>query len=119
MKKIAVVGSLNIDHVLMVKDLPSRGETIISESYQLKCGGKGANQAAAIGRLGMEVVMIGKIGNDEAGSMQIDSLNISQVNTNGIIIEKNQKTGAAFITVDEASDNNIVLFSGVEDNVCV
>ena len=117
MKKIAVVGSLNIDHVLKVKELPSRGETIISESYQLKCGGKGANQAASIGRLGMEVVMIGKIGNDEAGNMQIDSLNTSQVNTNGIIIEKNQKTGAAFITVNEASDNNIVLFSGANGNL--
>jgi ribokinase len=112
LKKIAVLGSLNIDHVLKAKNLPSRGETLISENYQLKCGGKGANQAAAIGRLGVDVSMIGKIGDDEAGSMQINSLKKSKVNTNGIIIDKQQKTGAAFITVDNKGDNTIVLFSG-------
>jgi ribokinase len=112
LKRIAVIGSLNIDHVLRTKSLPSRGETIISESYQLKCGGKGANQAAAIGRLEVSVHMIGKVGDDEAGTMQIKSLEKSGVNTDGIIIDKEQKTGAAFITVDNKGNNTIVLFSG-------
>lgn len=112
MKRIAVIGSLNIDHVLRTRSLPSSGETIISESYQLKCGGKGANQAAAIGRLGVSVHMIGKVGDDEAGTMQIKSLEKSGVNTDGIIIDKEQKTGAAFITVDNKGNNTIVLFSG-------
>ncbi len=112
MKKIAVIGSLNIDHVLKTRDLPSRGETIISESYQLKCGGKGANQAASIARLGVSVSMIGKIGEDEAGAMQMKSLERSGVNTDGIIIDNDQKTGAAFITIDNKGNNTIVLFSG-------
>ncbi len=112
MKKIAVIGSLNIDHVLKTINLPSRGETIISESYQLKCGGKGANQAASIGRLGVNVSMIGKIGGDEAGVMQMESLEKSGVNTDGIIIDKEQKTGAAFINIDNNGNNTIVLFSG-------
>jgi len=112
LKKIAVIGSLNIDHVLKTRDLPSRGETIISESYQLKCGGKGANQAASIARLGVSVSMIGKIGEDEAGAMQMKSLERSGVNTDGIIIDKDQKTGAAFITIDNKGNNTIVLFSG-------
>ena len=112
MKKITVVGSLNIDHVLKVKDLPARGETISSESYQLKCGGKGANQAAAIGRLGAETSMIGKIGDDEAGIMQMESLKKSGVDISGLLVDKDQKTGAAFITVDDKGENTIVLFSG-------
>ena len=83
MKNVTVVGSLNIDHVLKVRNLPDRGETIISDSYQLKCGGKGANQAAAIGRLGVEVSIIGKVGGDEAGKMQLESLGGSRVDTGG------------------------------------
>lgn len=112
MKKVTVVGSLNIDHVLKVRNLPDRGETIISDSYQLKCGGKGANQAAAIGRLGVEVSMIGKIGDDEAGKMQLESLEGSGVDTSGIIVDQDHKTGAAFITVEETGENTIVLHPG-------
>ncbi len=112
MKRITVIGSLNIDHVLKTKNLPRKGETLISESYHLKCGGKGANQAAAIGRIGAEVIMIGKIGDDEAGRIQIDSLKASSVNTDGIIVEKKQKTGTALITVDKTGSNTIVLFPG-------
>jgi ribokinase len=56
--------------------------------------------------------MIGKIGDDEAGTMQMKSLEKSGVNTDGIIIDKEQKTGAAFITVDNKGNNTIVLFSG-------
>jgi ribokinase len=112
LKKVAVVGSLNIDHVLMARNLPDRGETIISDSYQLKCGGKGANQAAAIGRLGVEVSMIGKVGGDEAGKMQLESLGGSGVDTGGVIVDQDQKTGAAFITVEETGENTIVLYPG-------
>ncbi len=112
-KKVTVIGSLNIDHVFEVRKLPFKGETIISKSYQLRCGGKGANQAAAIGRLGATVTMIGKLGDDEASRMQISSLRSSKVNTSGIIIDKGQKTGAAFVTVDEKGNNTIVLYPGI------
>jgi ribokinase len=78
----------------------------------LKCGGKGANQAAAIGRLGIEVSMIGKVGGDEAGKMQMESLGGSGVDTGGIIVDQDHKTGAAFITVEETGENNIVLYPG-------
>jgi ribokinase len=119
LKKVTVIGSLNIDHVLKVRNLPDRGETIISGSYQLKCGGKGANQAAAIGRLGVEVNMIGKIGGDEAGRMQLESLGSSGVDTGGIIISKDQKTGAAFITVEETGENTIVLYPGTNGQLMI
>ena len=119
MKKVTVIGSLNIDHVLKVRNLPDRGETIISGSYQLKCGGKGANQAAAIGRLGVEVNMIGKIGGDEAGRMQLESLDHSGVYTDGVIINKDQKTGAAFITVEETGENTIVLYPGTNGQLMI
>ena len=69
LSNVLVIGSLNIDHVLKVKDLPLKGETIISKSYELHEGGKGANQAVAISRMGIGVSMIGKVGKDIYGQM--------------------------------------------------
>ena len=119
MKKITVVGSLNIDHVLKVNDLPAKGETLSSNSYELKCGGKGANQAVAIGRLGLDIAMIGKVGDDESGKMQMESLSGAGVETGGIITAGQEKTGAAFITVDSGGNNTIVLYPGANGNLAV
>ena len=63
MKTVLVIGSINLDNVLRVQNLPKRGETIIAKNYEIVEGGKGANQAAAIGKLGVKVSMFGKIGN--------------------------------------------------------
>jgi len=109
---VVVVGSLNIDHVLKVSELPLKGETIISESYELHEGGKGANQAVAIGRMGIDVCMIGKIGNDAYGQMLLKSLTHSNVKTENIIIDKKLRTGTALITVDRKGYNTIVLYQG-------
>jgi ribokinase len=112
MKSISVVGSLNIDHILTVEKLPSFGETITSINYELSEGGKGSNQAAALGKLGLEVHIFGKVGNDEFGQLLINSLGEANVNTKGLVIDPNEKTGAAFITVDNNGNNTIVLNSG-------
>jgi ribokinase len=112
MKSISVVGSLNIDHILTVERLPAFGETISSINYELAEGGKGSNQAAALGKLGLEVHMFGKIGNDKFGQLLINSLSKANVNTKGLVIDPNEKTGAAFITVDKNGNNTIVLNPG-------
>lgn len=119
MSKVTVVGSLNVDHVLKVKRLPLKGETIISESYDFKDGGKGANQAVAIGRLGVEVNMIGKVGKDEPGDVLVKNLIESNVNTEGVIVDKNEKTGAAFIMVDDYGNNTIAVALGANSKLSV
>jgi ribokinase len=114
---VLVIGSLNIDHVLKVKNLPSKGETIISESYELHEGGKGANQAVAISRMGIDVHIIGKVGRDTYGQMLLKSLKESNVNTENIIIDKRLRTGTALITVDNKGYNTIVLYQGANSNL--
>ena len=112
MDSVVVVGSLNIDHVLKVKELPLKGETVISESYELHEGGKGANQAVAIGRMGIDVCMIGRIGKDAYGKMLIESLTRSNVKTESIAVDKKLGTGTALITVDSKGNNTISLYQG-------
>ena len=117
MDSVVVVGSLNIDHVLKVKELPLKGETVISESYELHEGGKGANQAVAIGRMGIDVYMIGRIGKDTYGKMLIESLTRSNVKTESIVADKKLGTGTALITVDSKGNNTIALYQGANAGV--
>ena len=67
MKKICVIGSINMDLVAGVAHFPAPGETITGNSFQHACGGKGANQAVALGKLGADCAMAGKIGGDVYG----------------------------------------------------
>jgi len=117
MKKVTVVGSLNIDHVLKVNALPLRGETLISNSYDMSGGGKGANQAIAIARLGVFANMIGKVGRDIFGEILIKNLTESGVRTEGVIVDKSQRTGAAFVTVDRDGSNTIVVAPGANQRL--
>ncbi len=72
--KIIVIGSLNMDLVVYTQRFPHIGETIFGSRYSTFCGGKGANQAVAMARLGADVQMIGKIGRDEFGQKLLDNL---------------------------------------------
>jgi len=117
LNSVIVVGSLNIDHVLKVKELPLKGETVIAESYELHEGGKGANQAVAIGRMGINVYMIGKIGKDIYGDMLLESLKMSNVRTEGVVVDKKFRTGTALITVDRKGNNTITLYQGANEGL--
>lgn len=117
MKKVTVVGSLNIDHGLKVNTLPLRGETLISNGYDMSGGGKGANQAIAIARLGIFVNMIGKVGGDIFGEILIKNLTESGVKMKGVIVDKSQRTGVAFITVDRDGANTIVVAPGANQRL--
>jgi len=111
-ENIAVVGSINIDHVLKVAMFPKLGETIIAKSYELIEGGKGANQAASMGKLGMNVQMFGKVGDDIYGKLVMESLKKCNVNIENVIIDKTNSTGSAFIIVDKVGNNTIVVTPG-------
>lgn len=110
MKKILVIGSLNIDLVTYVPHLPQAGETISSFKYFENPGGKGANQAITAAKLGADVHMIGKVGTDSYGSKLINSLYSANVNTEGVMREGD--TGKAFINVSKDGENHIVIVHG-------
>lgn len=110
--KIMVIGSLNMDLVVNVPYMPKVGETILGYSFKTIPGGKGANQAFAASKLGGEVYMIGKVGTDEYGQMEVESLKSAGVNTQSIEKQAGMHTGLAFIYVNDEGDNNIVVVPG-------
>ncbi len=117
MNKILVVGSLNMDFVIDVQNMPLAGETILGKSVTLVPGGKGANQAYAAGKLGGDVGMIGAVGNDMYGRMLKENLESVGVDTSGVETVEGLPTGNAFITVDESGENRIIVIQGT--NACI
>lgn len=117
MKKILVVGSLNMDMVVNVKAMPVVGETVIADHFSLIPGGKGANQAYAAGKLGGNVTMLGAVGDDESGRKLIENLVLAGVDVAHIKKESHVRTGTAIITVNETGDNSIIVISGANQYV--
>ncbi len=111
-KKIVVIGSLNLDYVISVEHAPKIGETILSKKVEYVPGGKGANQAYTIGKLGGKVTMLGAVGNDDNGKRILQNLNSVNVDTSKIKICENEGTGVAFICVEQAGNNSIIVDSG-------
>ena len=111
MKKALVIGSLNMDMTAKVENLPKLGETIFSNEFYESCGGKGANQAVAMSKLGMTTEMIGMVGNDSQGDRLINNLIKHNVKADNII-KSNDLTGRAIITVDKRGNNSIIVIPG-------
>jgi len=109
---VAVVGSLNLDLVVRVPKLPGPGETVSGEDVFANPGGKGANQAVAAARLGRRVAMVGCVGDDQAGRDLLGSLAADRVDTAGVRVAAGVPSGTAFITVDGAGENQIVVSPG-------
>ena len=105
--KIVVIGSVNMDLSVKVKDMPLVGETIIGKSISYIPGGKGANQAGAIGKLGGDVVFLASIGDDAFGKVQIETLSSYRVDCTKFKINKGCSTGTAIIYVNDKGDNYI------------
>jgi ribokinase len=109
---ITVIGSLNMDLVTYVTRLPQTGETIIGKDFKQKSGGKGANQADAIAKLGASVRMLGGVGDDALGEALLASLHQDGVDISQIGRYTDISTGIATITVDSAGNNCIVVTPG-------
>jgi ribokinase len=116
-KKIIVIGSSNMDMVVKTDHIPVPGETVLSGSFFMNAGGKGANQAVAVARLGGEVSFISKMGNDVFGKQFAQLFSDEGIDTRYIVSDENLPSGVALITVDKAGENSIVVASGANANL--
>jgi len=108
---IVVIGSLNMDIVVEAERSPLLGETILGKKAHFISGGKGANQAVAIARLGAKTTMIGAVGNDDFGASLIKSLDTEGINTEAVQVIEGVATGLASILIAQG-DNHIVVVPG-------
>ncbi|MCB2210406.1 ribokinase [bacterium] len=117
MAKILVVGSINMDLVVRVPHSPKAGETVLGGDFETFPGGKGANQAVAAARMGGEVTMVGRVGNDNFGDTLIQGLVEDNIKTSFVIKDTNVATGVAMIAVAADGENLIVVASGANYDV--
>ena len=116
MKRAVVVGSLNLDYSIGLERMPKPGQTVSADSLRLSPGGKGANQAYALGKLGCKTAMIGAVGKDDAGRLLTGNLRSVGVDVSGIR-ESDTPTGQAFITVERTGENAIIILAGANGEV--
>ena len=93
---ILVVGSINVDYVIHTPRLPKLGETLTGSDFAMNFGGKGANQAVALAKAGCRVKMLGAVGNDQAGTLALENLTQSGVDTTAVL-RTSLPTGAAMM----------------------
>ena len=112
MKKIIVIGSSNVDMVVRTSHLPAPGETILGGEFFMNQGGKGANQAVAIKRLGGNLIFMAKLGNDVLGRQSVGYFKKEGIDTRYIALDEDSASGVALISVDDHAENSIVVASG-------
>jgi ribokinase len=110
-RPVVVVGSINIDLVANTERIPVEGETVLGRNFQIHPGGKGANQAVAVARLGYPVRMIGRLGDDIFGTQLRTYLEKSGIDISGVITGEGA-SGAAIIVVAQKGENSIVITPG-------
>ncbi|BAZ28844.1 ribokinase [Cylindrospermum sp. NIES-4074] len=114
---IIVFGSINIDLVATAPRLPVAGETLLGDDFFKVPGGKGANQAVALARLGIPTQIVGRVGADSFGEELIKNLQASGVKTDNIFIDETVSSGVAIINVDHHGENQIVVVPGANGRV--
>lgn len=115
-KPIAVVGSINIDLVALTPRIPAAGETILGTDFKVHPGGKGANQAVAVARLGHPVRMIGRLGDDDFGLQLRAHLEGAGVEIAGVASSEGT-SGVAVILVSQEGENSIVVTPGANSKL--
>lgn len=118
-KKIVVVGSSNTDMVIKAERLPVPGETVIGGQFMMNPGGKGANQAVAIARMGGEVTFVTKTGNDLFGRQSMELYNSENINTEYVFSDPDHPSGVALISVDAYGENCILVAPGANSALTV
>ena len=108
---ITVFGSLNVDYIFQVLQLPAPGETVLASNMQVLPGGKGANQAVAAARAGAKVRMVGAVGRDGLSEIALAGLLDAGVDTSAVA-QSTKPTGTAAINVDAQGENAITVSSG-------
>jgi ribokinase len=109
---IFIIGSSNYDIVLKMNDIPVIGETVLANGLETGFGGKGANQAVTLSKLGAEVSFLTSIGDDLFGKLYYDHLISTGIKKDSIIVSEGSHNGIAVINVDKTGKNNIVVYPG-------
>jgi ribokinase len=115
--RIGVVGSSNVDLVTYVDRMPVWGETIAAPRFEMSHGGKGANQAVAAAKLGADVVMVSKVGDDMLGHGVLQNFERTGVDARHVERVNGQSTGTATILVDKSGDNCILIVKGANGDL--
>jgi ribokinase len=110
--RVIVVGSVNIDLVVVIERLPGPGETVIGGRFARHHGGKGGNQAVAAARLGAPTAFVGAIGGDTFGQEARAALVDEEIDLRGLVTMDREATGVALILVDAAGENSIAVAGG-------
>ncbi|GEO58798.1 ribokinase [Companilactobacillus bobalius] len=119
MKKIVVLGSINVDTILNIPRLPLPGETMAMGDQSTAGGGKGANQAIAAVRAGAETTFIAKVGKDHSADFMLDTFKKDGLKTDHITVDSKAGTGKAYILLDEKGQNSILIYGGANQTITV
>jgi ribokinase len=114
---ITVVGSINLDVLALTDKYPERGETIFGKKVDYLSGGKAANQATAVAKLGNAVRLVGSVGNDVYGDLLLKSLQDNGVDTTFVKRSNAFATGTAIITIDQTAENTMLVLKGANDDL--
>jgi len=114
-----VVGTMHMDFVIYVDQLPKPGETVLGHKFETFPGGKGANQAVALARLGAEAFMVSRVGEDFVGKELLENAKRNNVKTDYVVVDPEEKSGVAFIIVDKEGENVIAVAPGVDNRICI
>lgn len=117
LKRIISLGSINIDNYMNFKELPHTGKTVTTASSVIHPGGKCINEAIGAARLGHTVSAIGRVGDDADADLLYEFIHSYQISTSEIRRSKNQRTGQAYIFVQEDGNSMISILSGANNLV--
>ena len=112
---ILSLGGINMDLVTFSDRLPADGETVVGSRFVTYAGGKGANQAVAVARMGARSAMVGRVGDDMFGPQLIELLQSAGVETDAVSVSEGVSSGIAVISVGEGGQNRIVQVLGAND----
>ena len=112
MTRVVVVGSANVDFVVQTPHIPQPGETVLGRDFVMAMGGKGANQAVGVARLGAEVVFVARVGRDVFGDQCVQAYVSEGIDTAYVSRDPAQATGVALIPVAVDGENSITVASG-------
>ena len=115
MKQIAVIGSVVIDLAVQTPRLPTVGETLLADNFKIGPGGKGANAAVAVQRAGAAAVLVGCIGDDDFGRMEMAALQAEGVDVDAVAIHPEASTGVGIAMIDADGENTILGVLGAND----
>jgi len=110
--RVLIVGSVNVDLVVQTERLPLPGETVMGGTFSRFHGGKGGNQAVAAARLGVPVMLVAALGDDEFGAEARAALAREGVGTDVLVTLDHTATGVALILVDAKAENQIAVAPG-------